>query len=146
MRSKAEFRAMRETLGITQQRMADELCVKALSVKRWESPAYPQQAPDDAWELLDLLMEAQDKAVETAVDQVQRIEIEHEGKPRKVAIPYWFSQQDYDTHHHAKDGGRWTEVNATNRRLASVLRCLGYEVKWVDGRDNLVPRQKPMGN
>ena len=43
-RNKATFRAMRETLGLTQQSLADRLNVKVLSVKRWEMPKYPQQA------------------------------------------------------------------------------------------------------
>ena len=31
-------------------------------------------------------------------------------------------------------------VNATARRVAALLRWLGYRVRWVDGADNPVPR------
>ena len=143
MRSKAEFRAMRETLGITQQRLADDLGVKVLSIKRWESPGKQQSAPDDAWELLDSLMEAQDAAVAAAFAQVKAIEDKHGGMPKEIVLPYWASQQDYaDFHYLAEDGdASWTEVNATNRRVALALRDLGYRIRWVDGVDNLVPRQ-----
>lgn len=142
-RTKAEFRAMRETLGITQQRLADDLGVKVLSVKRWESPRYPQQAPADAWSLLDDLMAVQDSAVEAAVAQVRSVELEREGHPREVLMPYWSSQDDYMEHHYsaAESDGSWTEINATSRRVASVLKVLGFEVRWVDGADNPVPKQ-----
>lgn len=139
-RGKAEFRAMRETLGLTQQRLADELGVKVLSVKRWESPKYPQQAPDVAWDLLDALMDAQDEAVSTALEQVQSIEADQDAKPREIVLPYWSSQQDYIDHHYTEDDGSWTEANASSRRLACLLRWLGYDIRWVDGSDNLVPK------
>lgn len=142
-RCKAEFRAMRETLGITQQRLADDLRVKVLSVKRWESPKYPQQAPDYAWELLDMLMAKQDSAVEAAIAQVQRIDSSTDGRPREIVLPYWSSQDDYMKHHYdaAESDASWTEVNATSRRVAAVLKVLGFDVRWVDGTDNLVPRR-----
>lgn len=143
-RTKAEFRAMRETLGITQQRMADDLGVRVLSVKRWESPSYPQQAPDEAWELLDMLMAVQDSAVEAALAQVREVADQHSSEPREVVLPYWSSQADYVEHHYsaAESDASWTEVNATSRRVASMLRWLGYKVRWVDGKDNIVPRSE----
>jgi DNA-binding transcriptional regulator YiaG len=139
-RSKAEFRAMRESLGLTQQRLADLMGVRILSVKRWELPTYPQQAPGDAWRLLDSMMERQDEAIGEALKQVREIAGQMEGEPAAIALPYWSSQRDYDEHHHAEDEGTWTEANADSRRLASMLRWLGYKVRWVDGRDNPVPR------
>ena len=57
-RNKQEFRALRELAGITQQSLAKELDVNPLSVKRWESPKYPQQAPTEAWQFLDNLCTA----------------------------------------------------------------------------------------
>lgn len=141
-RSKAEFRAMREALGVTQQRLADDLGVKVLSVKRWESPKYPQQAPGEAWELLDMLMAVQDSAVQAALDQVSTITDEHDAEPREIVMPYWSSQTDYMEHHYmaAESDASWTEVNATSRRTAIMLTWLGFKVRWVDGVDNPVPR------
>ena len=141
-RPKAEFRAMRETLGVTQQRLAEDLGVRALSVKRWESPRYPQQAPDEAWELLDILMAKQDSAVAAALAQVRGVASDMGEGPAEVVLPYWASQSDYMEHHYlAVEGDEsWTEVNATSRRVAALLRWLGYRVRWVDGADNPVPR------
>ena len=141
-RTKAEFRAMRETLGLTHQRLADDLGVKVLSVKRWESPKYPQQAPAYAWELLDMLMAVQDSAVQAALDQVRLVADEQGSEPREVIMPYWSSRADYMEHHYmaAESDASWTEVNATSRRTAIMLTWLGYKVRWVDGVDNPVPR------
>lgn len=141
VRPKAEFRAMREMLGVTQQRLADDLGVRVLSVKRWENPKYPQQAPDEAWALLDDLMAVQDSAVRAALAVVESKVDERGNRPKEVAIPYWSSQADYLEHHYMGDDGDWTEVNATNRRVASLLKWLGFEVRWVDGSDNVVPKQ-----
>lgn len=141
-RTKAEFRALRESLGLTQQRLADALDVRILSVKRWESPKYPQQAPDAAWEILDHLMAAQDNAVSTALDTVNAIADENDAPPAEVVMPYWSSQDDYEEHHYIDDDGTWTEVNATNRRVAFALRQMGVTIRWVDGADNHVPGQE----
>lgn len=141
-RTKAEFRATRETLGITQQRMADDLGVRVLSVKRWESPRYPQHAPAEAWELLDMLMAKQDSAVAAALAQVRDVAHDMGEEPASVALPYWASQSDYMQHHYlaAESDASWTEVNATSRRVAVMLRWLGFRVRWVDGADDPVPR------
>lgn len=144
MRSKSEFRALRESVGITQQRLADDLDVKVLSVKRWESPNYPQQAPQDAWNLLDMLMERQDTAVKIALLQVEEIARERGQQPDEVALPYWSSDSDYYKYHYLRDHGdeSWTEINATARRLSFALRDRGIRVRWVDGKDNPVPRME----
>lgn len=140
-RTKGEFRATREQLGLTHQRLADELGVKVLSVKRWESPRYPQTAPAAAWELLDSLMDAQDGAVEAALAQVRETADRLGSEPRDVALPYWSSRADFAEHHYEEDAdASWAEVNATSRRVAMMLRWLGYRVRWVDGADNPVPR------
>ena len=143
MRSKAEFRAIRESLGLTQQRMADLLNVKVLSVKRWESPRYPQQAPADAWDLLDRLMHRQDLALVSAMSQLDDIAMRVGDYPAEVALPYWSSAEDYKEHHYADDGGAdsWAEVNAANRRIAFALRERDIGVRWVDGADNVVPKE-----
>lgn len=131
-RSKAEFRAMRETLGITQQSLAQELGVKPLSVKRWESPKYPQQAPGDAWSLLDDLEREQIESCSAAIAKASQRPREATGQARQVEVPYWSSAADYEASR-GSDGLTWTEANATSRRLAAVLLDRGLSVVWVDG-------------
>ena len=143
MRSKVEFHALRETLGLTQQRIADDLGVHVLSVKRWESPKYAQQAPADAWELLDMLQALQDGAVEAVLRQAQDIARDMGDEPAEIALPYWANQDDYREHHYpaTERDASWTEANATSRAAASALRNLGFSVRWVDGVDSSVPCQ-----
>lgn len=122
-RNKATFRAMRETLGLTQQSLADRLNVKVLSVKRWEMPKYPQQAPNRVWQLLEDLQTVQDahvsKATETGADD--------------VTLPYWMSAQDFtDFAGESEPAETWTEANATRRAIAQALREDGHNVTWHD--------------
>lgn len=132
MRSKSEFRAMRETLGLTQQTMAAELGVKVLSVKRWESPKYPQQAPQDAWDLLDSLKADQLAACSAAIAKAHQKAQKAEGEAQQVEVPYWSSASDYEACR-GSDSLTWTEANATSRALAIVLEDRGASVMWVDG-------------
>lgn len=144
MRSKAEFRAMRESLGLTQKRMAALLGVRALDVARWELQGSPQQVPEYAWELLDDLMNRQDAAVQAALAQVDQVAKDGGRHPDEVAMPYWSGQADYMANHYLDDGGAasWAEINATSRRVAFALRDRGIAVTWVDGSQNPVPTSR----
>lgn len=120
-RSKAEFRALREMVGLTHQAMADRLGVKVMSVKRWESPKYPQMAPLDAWRLLDGLSLAQEQKVADAVAEASDAGF--------AVVPYWSAAATYDD---AAPGAEatWTEANATSRRIAAVLFARAAPVEW----------------
>lgn len=132
MRTKAEFRALRETLGLTQQTLADELGVKILSVKRWESPKYPQQAPEDAWKLLDDLESDQIAACSAAIAKAAQMLRSVSGEQQPVQVPYWSSAADYELVR-GSEGITWTEANATSRRLAAILADRGVSVLFADG-------------
>lgn len=121
-RSKAEFRALREMVGLTHQAMADRLGVKIMSVKRWESPKYPQIAPVDAWRLLDGLSFAQGQKVADAVARAS--------EAGSATVPYWSAAATYDGTEPGAEA-TWTEANATSRRVASVLLAQGVPVQWV---------------
>lgn len=123
-RSKAEFRAMRETLGITQQSLAARVGVKPLSVKRWESPKYEQHAPERVWILLDDLMHEHEQAVAQALAQAGERE----------TLCYWMSAHDYADRELVlpEDPMTWTEANAAQRSAAEALRLAGVDVSWVD--------------
>lgn len=131
-RIKPEFRAMRETLGLTQQTLADELGVKILSVKRWESPKYPQQAPQDAWDFLDELERQQVILCNVAIAKAAQRQQDSTESLHDVQVPYWSSASDYEASR-GSEGVTWTEANATSRRLAIMLLDRGASVVWVDG-------------
>lgn len=132
-RTLAEFRAIRETVGMTQGMLAAELGVEARSVRRWESPSAPQVPPQDAWDVLDYALTNQRHAVAAALGEVDRMAQERGAYPDHVTLPYWPSQAAYDVGHYVDDGGDWRMANATNRMLAYALHERGINVEWSDG-------------
>lgn len=132
-RTKAEFRAIRETVGMTQGALARELGVEVRSVKRWESPTASQVPPQDAWDVLDAALSAQRRGIATALGRVDEIAKERGAYPKSVMLPYWTSQDAYDEGHYVGDGGDWRMANATNRMLAERLHERGIRAKWTDG-------------
>lgn len=132
-RTKAEFRAIRETVGMTQAALAAELVVEVRSVKRWESPTAPQVPPQDAWDVLDAALSAQRRGIAAALGKVDEVAQEYGSYPESVALPYWSSQDAYDEGHYVDDGGDWRMANATSRLLAHALHERGIRVEWSDG-------------
>lgn len=138
-RSKAEFRAIREMIGLTQAALASELGVEVRSVKRWESPEAPQTPPEDAWGVLDAAKAHQDEIIAFALEKVAELEDKMGEPARKVSIPYWASAEDYRAHSTdaaAGVGGDWRMANANGRRLAAALMATGRLVEWQDGSAN----------
>lgn len=133
-RTLAEFRAIRETVGMTQGMLAAELGVEPRSVRRWESPSAPQVPPQDAWDVLDAALTNQRHAVAAALGEVDRIAQEQGTYPENAALPYWTSQEAYDSGHYTgADGQDWRMANATLRVLAYALHERGITVVWNDG-------------
>lgn len=140
MRTKAEFRALREMAGITQQHLADELGVQVRSVKRWESPDAPQHAPQDAWDVLDEALREQQEAILAALSIVDEMTEKLGEAPRAIRLPYWASQEHYDAH--ASDsvmgmlglmgGESYRQADATIRALAAILMTEGHAIEWAD--------------
>ncbi|MDY4522520.1 MAG: hypothetical protein SPD80_02860 [Atopobium sp.] len=140
-RSKAEFRALRETLGLTDARLADLAGVQERSVRRWATPSDTgYRAPADVWELLDDMREQMQAAIDVALDIVEQ-QTEEYGAARAIQLPYWFSAVDYRQHHYTDDGRDWRFANACSRAVAIALETQGYEVEFVDGKDNTVLKQ-----
>lgn len=138
-RSKAEFKALREMVGYSQNDLAAALEVKQLSVVRWESPAYEQLAPLEAWQLLDDAAILQKQIVTFALAKVEEIEQRLGREPDAVELPYYSSAEDYAEHgQYAGDGSGWKRANANARATFSALSALDYQVKWVSGAENKV--------
>lgn len=133
-RTLAEFRAIRETVGMTQGMLAEELGVNPRSVRRWESPDYDgYRPPQDAWDALDAALETQRRGIAAALGKLDEIVQERGAAPDSVRLTYWVSQGACDRHHYVDDGGDWRMANATNRMLAAALHERGIEVDWTDG-------------
>lgn len=137
IRSKANFRAARESVGLTQAALASELGVQVRSVKRWESPEAPQRPPADAWRILQDAYDAQWEAVEAAVAKAEQIRAER-GEPAAVRIRYWPDAESYlerSTDSALGVAGDWRMANANARAAALALRGRGFAVEFVDGGD-----------
>ena len=139
-RSKAEFRALRETVGMTHKTLADVLGVQQRSIRRWESPTWPYMPPQDAWDILDNAIAAQRRAVSFALGKVDEVAQAAGHDPATVELIYWTSQEDYKAHHSVDDGGDWRQANANSRLVAFALHERGIEVRWIAGAESKVPK------
>lgn len=126
IRTKADFRALREYLGMTQQDVADEAGVSVRTVKRWESPD-GQDAPDDVLSYLMACRTAMDADVALYLDVVHK----EADKGATVMVPYYRTQEDLDSVQ-IKQGADLPVgyVNALSRRIAERLSGEGYDVSF----------------
>lgn len=119
-KTKARFRATRESLGLSQHDVADALGVQERTARRWEAPGY-NDPPEDAWEWLDEMEMRFAEGVEAALDAVQ------ERVARSVSISYYRSQDEYDSM--GRDPGPYGFANAISRELMVLLEGEEIEVR-----------------
>lgn len=135
-KTKAEFRALSELVGINQQDIARIMSVEDRSVRRWISPSYPTyHAPQDAWDILEDALRLQQSGVESALEIVEEWHERAGKEPREVTLIYWQSEDDYRGHHSPADGGSWRQANANSRATYAALTALGYSVRFVPSSD-----------
>ena len=132
--TKADFRAMREECGLIQQDVADALGVRALTVKRWERPGFPEP-PDDAWAYLNSMRDRMVEMAEFAADKA--VELRDETGAGAIALTYFRDQQQYDAS--GRDDGPVGFANAVARLTASYLEVEGFDVEFRYPDDVAVP-------
>lgn len=131
-RTKADFKALREACGLSQQNVADALGVHLQTIKRWEKPSFPYAVPDDAFGYLDSVAESQANQVNYMLGVVAK-QVEQFGKnPVLVPITYYRDQQMYDKY--GRDEGPFGWPNAVARKLAYELdkRGISYSFRYPD--------------
>lgn len=132
MKTKADFKAMREGLGMSQALLADLMGVHVKSVKRWEQPnetAY-HNAPQDAWDILREYQARQREIVDFAIAKAVELDATMpDGAVPTVSLTYWFSEDEYEQAHPG-EGRFWQMANANSRLTAYLLRGRGYEVDF----------------
>lgn len=124
--TKADFRAIRETIGLTQGDVAKACGVSLRTVKRWEHPDW-QEPPDDAWEWLLDMHDRHDALVDEAVGRALAI-VGERGEPAAVVITYYRDQAQYDAH--GRDPGPYGFVNSVAREVALDLNGEGIETEF----------------
>lgn len=132
-RTKQEFRAIRERVGITHAAMARMMGVSQRSVRYWEDAEPVRKPPAQAWEILDDALAAQRQVLAFGMAKVDAITKEMGHEPDVVRLPYWLGETDYLTHStDAAHGvaGDWRMANANNMAMALMLEQRGIKVEW----------------
>lgn len=128
-RTKADFAALRESVGLTQANLADDLGVQARSVRRWEQPGQEgYEPPEDAWDMLDSYADLQRQMVDHARETVMRTGEEAGHQPDEVVLTYYRSQEQYDEL--GRDEGWYGVANANARAVAAELARYGFSVRF----------------
>ena len=126
MSAKAEFRALREACGLTQQNVADAVGVRVTAVKRWERPGWPDP-PKDVREYLEGERDRMADMASFSVDKA--IELRDGTGAERVALSYFRDQEHYDAT--GRDPGSYGFANAAARLAAMHLEAEGVEVEFV---------------
>lgn len=128
-RDKADLKAVREAIGITQIDIANEMGVTVRTVKRWEQIGW-EEPPEELWELLDDMVYDHERSVDELVERTER-EAGGPGEdgddPKVVRLAYYKNQKHYESFPHQR-GTTHTWGNAIVRRAADILRFKGYRV------------------
>lgn len=132
--TKADFRAMREQTGYSQQALADALNVNVKTVKRWEHEADASQPPVDAWDLLEAALGVQRRMAAYAVNVARKQEAALGAKPQAVQLTYFRDQAMFDRY--GRDEGYFGVANANARAAAAALRAEGHGVSFSYPREN----------
>lgn len=129
VRTKADFAALRETVGLTQSNLANDLGVQARSVRRWEQPGQEgYEPPAEAWDMLDSYADLQWQMVDHCRETVMQMSEEAGHKPDPVVLTYWRSQEQYDELGRGK--GWYGVANASARAVAAELGRHGFRVRF----------------
>lgn len=128
-RGKADFKAQRERLGLTQQDISDALGINIKTVKNWENPRQARyRISDAAWEYLDCAADIQAQQVAYARSVIEKYAEVFAESPIVVPITYFRDQAAYDEC--GRDAGPYGQANATSRAIACELERMGIQVEF----------------
>lgn len=137
-RGKADFRARREMLGLTQQDVADALNANVKTIKNWENPRQTRyRISDAAWEYLDRAADIQAQQVAYARSVIEKHAEVFAESPIVVPITYFRDQAAYDEC--GRDAGPYGQANATSRAIARDLERMGIQVEFRYPDDETAP-------
>lgn len=122
----ANYRALREICGVTQQQVADVLGVSVLTVKKWEKGV--NRVPDDA---LSFIREA--AAEHTRAVRTEAAEAASSAQPGSaLCLTYYRTQEqaDLEAGLTGEAAGPYQFLNAVRRSVGERLIDMGYLVSF----------------
>lgn len=130
-RTKSNFRALREMVGMSQGHLAMVCGIDSRNVRRWEDPKeHGCQPRDFAWDVLEDARKAQLAAYDAAITAVEDVSDDAGHAPKSVKLTYWPDAITYAHAHPTDDPAGWQMANATARLAGHMLEEMGYEVEF----------------
>lgn len=137
-RTKAEFKALRESVGLAQIDVAEQLDINIRTVKRWENPNVPYMPIQAAWDMLDRAKRIQKAQIDHARETVENCIDTYGEAPHEVHITYYRDQAMYDRF--GRDEGPFGQANANARAVAYELESWDITVRFdYPDEDNTAP-------
>lgn len=137
-RSAADFRMMRETLGLAQAWVARTVGVTTLTVVHWEDPREFALPRREAWDLVEGMWAEADRRAAAFVDMSTKataLALDNGIEPEPVMLSYWRDPKDHRIAHrdedvtiagfHLSSGGMMRLENAACRMAVDRLHALG---------------------
>ena len=137
-RSAADFRMMRETLGLAQAWVARTVGVTTLTVVHWEDPREFALPRREAWDLVEGMCAEADRRATAFVDMASKataLALDNGIEPEPVMLSYWRDPKDHRIAHrdedviiagfHLSSGGMMRLENAACRMAVDRLHTLG---------------------
>ncbi len=140
--TKANFRVLREMIGMSQEELAKMLNVTKITVIRWENEASQYNAPIKAWEYIEEVFEEYVENVNTLFSEIENNENESENNVVKI---YYFSSQEMCDRIFSNNFP-YQQANAIQRELAKKLIESGYDVVFEYPPLNSKPQQQEQEN
>lgn len=133
-RTKADWKALRETVGISTGSLAAFLDKNISTVQYWENPgrsARRYHPTKKAWQMLERLRQKQksvvDQLVEAAVRRSKEADAPHGQDGRPLAVLYYYRNR---AEYYRSDKGDIGILNATARQAALRLESMGFDVRF----------------
>ncbi len=129
MSTKANFRALREEVGLSLAELAEIMHVHRNSVQRWESLEFKQDPPEEAWQFLNNAM-AMRKNLLKRVFKDNDFKALKSSRAKKITLTYFRDQAEYDEY--GRDEGSFKLANANTRAVARKLVEDGINPKKIE--------------
>ena len=131
-KTKIQFKALREALGLTSEDVANFVGLKPGSTRQWELAGRPESRPSQAgWDYLAKTSAEQNEIGTRALNELYGFAKSHGLALEDVTLVmvYYRNQKDYEG-----DGrsGSYAVHNATMRALMSVVSSCGGEVQFIE--------------